>query len=267
VVPSSGPAQVVLPDLGTSVVVLSVDDPKGDDHGPGSYTYPTDGVFQQGVFDVKHFEVNHDDKNLIFKLSFNGPIPNPWGSPNNLALQTIDFYVDKDPGAGTGARQLFPGRNASLPKGDGWDVAMWAEGWTPGVYAPDADGNAKRVDGVDYKIMIDPAAQQVTVRIPLSVFGDNFDSAKAGYAAAVLSQDGFPAAGVWRVRDVEASNSQWKLGGAPADVNHTRIIDFVQAADARPTQEEALSKYPVATSDIGQLTPDDFAIIPLLKAQ
>ena len=101
----------------------------------------------------------------------------------------------------------------------------------------------------------------------MSVFGDNFDPAKAGYAAAVLSQDGFPAAGVWRVRDVEATNSQWKLGGAPADMNHTRIIDFVQAADAKPTQEEALSNYPAATGDIGQLTPDDFAIIPLLKAQ
>ena len=72
---------------------------------------------------------------------------------------------------------------------------------------------------------------------------------------------------MWRVRDVEASNSQWKLGGAPANVNHTRIIDLVQAADVTPTQEEALSNYPAATGDIDQLTPDDFAIIPWLKAQ
>ena len=126
---------------------------------------------------------------------------------------------------------------------------------------------ARQIDGVDYKIMVDPAAQQVTLRIPVSVFGDNFDPAKAGYAAVVLSQDGYPAAGVWRVRDIETSNSQWKLGGAPADVNHTRIIDFVQAAGAKPTQEEALSHYPAAAGDIGQLTPDDFAIIPLLRAQ
>jgi hypothetical protein len=50
-------------------------------------------------------------------------------------------------------------------------------------------------------------------------------------------------------------------------VNHTRIIDLVQAADVTPTQEEALSNYPAATGDIDQLTPDDFAIIPWLKAQ
>ena len=57
-----------------------------------------------------------------------------------------------------------------------------------------------------------------------------------------------------------------KARGAPADVNHTRIIDFVQAGDVKPTQEEALSQYPAAAGDIGQLTPDDFALIPLLKA-
>jgi hypothetical protein len=33
-----------------------------------------------------------------------------------------------------------------------------------------------------------------------------------------------------------------------------------------PAQEDALSSYPASTGDIGQLTPDDFAIIPLLKA-
>jgi hypothetical protein len=267
VIPASGPAQLVMPDLGTSAVVLSVDDLQGDDHGPGSYTYPTDGVFKPGVFDLKHLEVGYDAKNLIVKVSFYGPILNPWGSPNNLALQTIDVYVDKDPGAGTGARKLLPGRNASLPKGDGWDVAMWAEGWTPGVYAPDANGEAKRVDGVDYKILVDPAAQQVTIRIPLSVFGDKFDPKQAGYAVAVLSQDGFPAAGVWRVRDIEATNSQWRLGGAPADVNHTRIIDLIQANDVTPSQADMLSKYLAATGDISQLTPDDFGMVPLLIAK
>jgi hypothetical protein len=86
---------------------------------------------------------------------------------------------------------------------------------------------------------------------------DNFDPKKAGYAAA----------GVWRIRDIEATNRQWRFGGAPADVNHTRIIDFVQAAGIKPTQEDALSTYPASTGDIDQLTPADFAIVPLLKAQ
>jgi C-terminal binding-module, SLH-like, of glucodextranase len=100
------------------------------------------------------------------------------------------------------------------------------------------------------------------------VFGDKFDPMKAGYTAMVLSQDGFPAPGVWRVRDIEATSSQWRLGGSPGDINHTRIIDLVQPAGAKPTQEEALSKYPSAASgDLDKLTPDDFAIVPMLIAK
>ena len=122
VVPANGPAQVVLPDLGTSTVVLSVDDPQGDDHGPGSYTYPTDGVFQPGVFDIKHFEVSHDAKNLIFKLSFNGPIPNPWGSPNNLAVQTLDSTSTKIPAR---ARARASSSRAAMPHCPKAMAGMW----------------------------------------------------------------------------------------------------------------------------------------------
>ena len=107
----------------------------------------------------------------------------------------------------------------------------------------------------------------MTLRIPLSVFGDNFDPKTAGYAVAVLSQDGFPAAGVWRVRDVDAANSQWRLGGAPADVNHTRILDVIQPSGATQSQEDLLSTYPHSTGDLGQLTPDDFGLVPLIVAQ
>ena len=45
VVPGSGPGQLVVPDLGLTTPILTIADPQGDDHGPGSYTYPTDGVF------------------------------------------------------------------------------------------------------------------------------------------------------------------------------------------------------------------------------
>ncbi len=262
--PFNGPAQIVLPDLGTSLTLLTVEDPAGDDNGPGTYTYPTDGVFEPQVFDLQSFTVAYDEKNLIFKFAFYGPIPNPWGSGNNLALQTLDVYVDKDPGAGTGARLLLPGRNAALESGNGWEVAIWAEGWTPQILAPDPEsGEPRQITGASFKIIVDPAAQTVTLRVPLSVFGEG-DPSQWGYAAAVLSQEGFPATGVWRVRDVEASPSQWRFGGAPADINHTRIIDLAWPAEASPTQAEILSAYEGKTGSLEALTADDFAQIPLL---
>jgi alpha-amylase/alpha-mannosidase (GH57 family) len=265
--PLQGPAQIVLPDLGTSITILEVSDPSGDDHGPGAYTYPTDSVFQAQVFDLKTFTVAYDEKNMVFKFTFNGPIPNPWGSPNNLAIQTLDVYVDKDPGSGTGARLLLPGRNAALSQGYGWEYAIWAEGWTPQIIAPDAATlEPKQVIGVDFKIIVDPASSTVTLRVPRTVFGDG-DPTQWAYAAAVLSQDGYPSTGVWRVRDVNASSEQWRFGGGPNDTIHTRIIDLAWPEGASPTQEEMLSSYTSSNAALGQLTADDFPQIQMLVAK
>ena len=263
--PAAGPAQVIIPDLGLSTVVFEVDDPEGDDHGPGTYSYPTDAVFQNRAFDLKSFRVSYDDNNIIFRVAFNGPIPNPWGSPNGLAIQTVDIYVDVDPGAGSGARLLLPGRNAALKAGNGWDVAMWVEGWTPQVLRPQADTlEPVQMTEASMRILVDPAARTLTLRLPRSVFGDG-NPQEWGYVVAVMGQEGFPSAGVWRVRDVERQPAQWRFGGAPAGTNHTRILDLIWPEGAAPTQEEMLSNYPSSTADVGTLTPDDFAQVELLR--
>ena len=257
--PSSGPAQIIIPDLGLTNVLLEVSDAESDDYGPGNYTYPTDVVFEPQVFDLNTFSVGLDDTNMVFKFTFNGPIPNPWGSPNNLSLQTLDVYVDKDPGAGSGARLLLPGRNAALKQGDGWEYAVWAEGWTPQFIAPDSNGVPKQVTTVDFKIIVDPAAASVTLRVPREAFGEG-DPATWGYAAMVMSQDGYPSAGVWRVRDGQEMAAQWRFGGVPAGAtNYPRILDLADTGD----QSQQLTFTP-STEEVGTLTPDDFAQIGLL---
>jgi len=80
------------------------------------------------------------------------------------------------------------------------------------------------------------------------------------YLGVVLGQEGFPATGVWRVRDVEPEAAQWRCGGAAGDTNHTRIIDLAWPADAVSSQEELLSTYPPSQEpDMDALGPDDFA--------
>ncbi len=261
VMPLAGPALLVVPDLGLTTPVLDVTDPANDDHGPGTYTYPTDAVFPPGVFDATAFNVSYDDKFIVFRFTLRGPLQNPWGSPNGVAVQTFDIYIDKD-GAANGARLLLPGRNAALSKDFAWDYAIWVEGWTPGVFVPSPEG-PKQVDA-QLTIIADPGQSKVTIKVPKALLGDNPQD--WAYAAMVLGQEGFPASGVWRVRDVEASSQQWRFGGAPADANHTRIIDLIWPADAQPTQEEMLSTYKAAQSVDG-LGPDDFAQIGMLKAK
>ncbi|MBG0771181.1 MAG: hypothetical protein H0S82_05695, partial [Anaerolineaceae bacterium] len=266
VFPTGGPAKMLIPSLGETTMILEVQDPVGDDDGPGTYLYPTDGVFNESVFDVDHFSVGSDGINLVFTFDFVGPVENSWNSANGLSVQTLDVYIDTDPGEGTGARILMPGRNAALEEGYGWEYAIWAEGWTPQVVMVDAD----TLEPKEYTeatggmtVVVDSANNQVVVRVPLSFLPEG-DPADWGYAAAVLGQEGYPTEGVWRVRDVSTYAAQYLFGGAPADSNHTRIIDLIVPEGQMPTQEEWLSNYPSIIGSIDDMTADDFPQVPVI---
>jgi alpha-amylase/alpha-mannosidase (GH57 family) len=266
VVPSDGIAKVVVPDLGLTTGVLDVEDPLGDDHGPGTYTYATDAVFGPGAFDIKRFTVGYDDNNVVFKFDMNGPVENSWNSPNGLSIQTFDIYIDKDGKTGSGLRQLLPGRNAAVSAEDAWDFAIWVEGWTPAVYKPGADGKPEKLDGAQFAILADPAQRKVTIRVPKSILGD--DPQNWGFLAVVCGQEGYPSTGVWRIRDVNPSAEQWRFGGAPQGTNHTRILDVVWPADATPTQQEMLSTYKSSTeTNMDNLGPDDFAQLKMVRGK
>ncbi len=272
-VPLDGPGRLLLPDLSQVNYFLTVEDPPGDDHGPGSYTYPTDPVFETGVFDLRSFKVGIDGDEFVFRFDLNGPVHNPWNSGIQLSVQTFDVYIDFDPGTGTGARQLLEGRNAALGPRDGWDLAVWAEGWQPKVFTPDASGAPQAVSGDNLRVVIDPNGS-VTVRARVSGVeglgatkeGDwRLDPSRFGYLALVLSQEGYPSPGVRRVRDVELSATQWRLGGGPPDTNHTRILDLAWPTGEAISQESMLSNYASSNTPVGQLGPDEFAQLQLLR--
>ena len=257
--PGTGPAAVAVPDLGTMAIVLDVADPEKDDHGPGTYVYPGDAVFTAGAFDILNFQVGSDEANIIFKFSLRGPVENVWGSPNGLSIQTFDIYIDAD-GDGVGGATLLPGRNLALQEGFAWDFAITVEGWEAGIFTPDDEGPNKIASSSEFQIVADPGQQKVTIRIPKSILGETPAAWK--YAAMVLSQEGYPSGGVMRVRDVNASAEQWRVGGAPADTNHTRVLDLVWPEAG--IQEQWLSTYTPSQASQTDLTMADFAKIGLL---
>ena len=262
--PARGPAQVAVPDLGTGKIVLDVRDPLGDDHGPGPYVYPTDPVFDKGAFDIERFTVSANDANLVFTFRMAGPINNPWGSGIGLSLQTFDIYIDRDPGAGIGPRTLLEGRNASLPEGFGWEYAIWVEGWNQKLIVPDAAGRPAEVPGSPVRAVVNAPRREVTIIVPRAALG-GLDPSTCAYVGLVLSQDGFPAPGVRRVRDVLPKAEQWRIGGGPSDTNHTRIMDVAWPEGRSPSQEEFLGGYPASREkDMDLLKPEDFAQVPML---
>jgi hypothetical protein len=257
--PAAGPMAFQVPDISNVSVFLDVADPTGDDHGPGTYTYPSDAVFTAGSYDLEHFSVGTEDDDLVVTFDMVAPVQNPWGSPRNFSVQTFDLYIDTDPGGGTGARRLIDGRNASLPQGSGWEFGVTVEGWEPAIYLASPDGTLEETRP-SFDVVVFGGEGRVVVRLPLSLLGEG-DPATWAYAAVVMSQEGFPSSGVRRVRDVESAAQQFRLGGAPNDANHTRIIDLAWATAGE--QESLLSDYSSADALDG-LTPDDFGTVPLI---
>ena len=259
-IPGGGPAVVSVPDLGTTTILLDIADPEGDDHGLGSYTYPTDSVFAPGNFDILNFQVGEDEQNVVFRFTLRGPVENHWGSPNGLSVQTFDIYIDQD-GDGQGGSAMLPGRNLALEEGYAWDFAITIEGWEAGIFLPGAEGPERTATASQFTVLVDPGQQKVTVRVPKSILGE--DLAAWRYAAVVLGQEGYPAGGVMRVRDVNPSAEQWRFGGAPAEAtNHTRVIDFAWPTTGE--QEAWLSDFTPSQAAQGALTAGDFARVPML---
>jgi alpha-amylase/alpha-mannosidase (GH57 family) len=269
-IPREGPARVSAPDLSNLTLLLDIPDKTGDDYGPGSYTYPTDAVFKKGVFDLEDVKLFLDPDNEVLVARFDvvGPIDNPWGSPNGLALQTFDLYIDVDPGQGTGCVGLYKGRNARLSDGFGWEFMFTAEGWEPGMFVCQ-DGQAVKASGEMRIIVVDAQEGVVDVRVPLSAIGPDFDPASAGYLALVLSQEGAggDASKRGRVRDITPAGGQWVFGGAPDDTNHTRIIDAALPEGVEPSQEAGLSDYTPSQEDFSTLPPEAFGQLPMVVAK
>ena len=258
--PEDGPGAAQVPDISNVDVFLDIADPLGDDHGPGTYTYPLDSVFPAGSYDLANLQIGTEGDDVVFTFEVVAPIVNSWGSPNGLSVQTFDVYIDQDPGAGTGARTLIDGRNAALEAGNGWEYGITIEGWMPAVYVAEAEGGTVETEPT-IRIITLGDKRKVIVRVPLSVLGGG-DPSTWGYGVIVMSQEGYPSSGVRRVRDVVANAEQWRIGGGPAEgVSHTRIMDVVWPEAG--IQETLLGTWTPAAS-IAELGPDDFGLIPLL---
>jgi alpha-amylase/alpha-mannosidase (GH57 family) len=260
VLPTSGPALTAIPDLPISNVFVDVTDPTGDDYGPGSYAYPNDQVFKSGVFDITGLTVGFDEEDYIFRVQFRGPVINEWNSPNGLSIQTIDIYLDVD-GPDAGDRMLLPGRNAALTPDYAWDFAIWAEGWTPGIYIPSEEGPVQIDTG--FTILGNPGQRRVTMRVPKSLLEG--DPLEWSISVVVLSQEGYPSAGVWRVRNVQPEAEQWRIGGGSGSPADTRIMDILWPEGNEPTQQEYLQNPNPVDVDMESLIPDQFPQVPMIS--
>nr|ACJ03924.1 pullulanase [Thermococcus sp. HJ21] len=256
----STPVELKLPTEVKGVVIADIADPEGDDHGPGTYTYPTNDVFKPGVFDLLRFRMLEQTDSYVMEFYFKDLGGNPWNAPNGFSLQIIEVYLDFKDGGNSTAIKMFPdgpGANVNLDPDHPWDVAFRIAGWDYGNLIVLPNGTAYQGE---MQISADPVKNAVIVKVPKKYIAINEDY---GLWGAVLtgSQDGY-GPDKWRPVAVEAE--EWKVGGADpnAVINGVapRVIDLLAPANFRPTQEEQLSSY-----DANDMKLATVKALPLLK--
>ncbi|WP_461866670.1 glucodextranase DOMON-like domain-containing protein [Thermococcus sp.] len=218
--------------------VVEIKDPVGDDHGPGTYTYPTDKVFnQKGLFDLTDVKIKEGTTKYVIEFYFKNLGGNPWNGPNGFSLQIIEAYFDFKEGGNTKAikeAKNGPGSNVQLDPNHPWDAAIRVFGWGSKLLLPDGKT-------VDVKAKADLDKNVIIVEIPKDYLKINEDT----YMSVLVgSQDGF---GVDNWRAIAPKAEQWKGGGADTDAVVAgvapRVYDLLVPEWFKPTQEEQLKSY------------------------
>ena len=158
-VPTSVSRSVVSRGFGARIGGLT--DPEGDDDGPGTYVYPTDGVFVDGAFDLAAMDVYDAGDQVRFVTTIHGDVTNPFGG-NQLSLQRVNIYVGDEDGAAVPA---LPGTNMNAASP--WDAVIVQDGrfdsW--GVFG--ADGT-RRAPGT---LLAIPQTDEIVLTVPKSALG------------------------------------------------------------------------------------------------
>src|SRR5262245_25139384 len=72
----------------------SFKDPANDDNGPGNYTYPTDGVYKRGSFDMTGFDVKVSGKKVDLGVTFNAALEDPWRMGGGFSVQMVFIFIN-----------------------------------------------------------------------------------------------------------------------------------------------------------------------------
>ena len=212
---NGGTAQVVRTVTAFGARVGGVSDPAGDDNGPGSYVYPTDGAFNAGSFDLTGFNVYQDGADVRLVTTIQGAINNPWGG-NGMSTQRLNIYVKG--GADTTSTPLLPGSNMNAA--GAWSRAIVADGrhetstYGEGVYGPDR----AKVGVAQLQVL--PTTRQIVVTIPAAVLG-GVDLATAGYQVSIFSDADDPE-GIGNIRPVYSLDC-WNANGCPTFIKPFRF--------------------------------------------
>jgi len=228
--------------------VAELADPSGDDTGPGAYTYPTSGDFEDGAFDLESLTVEQTPSlhRFTFKVA---TLYNAFGSSRGFSPQWFVLWL-RDPSADSGSTTSLDDLGATVDFEAPWQYRIEISGFSKsavdasGATLTDADG-----DAVSLGETVDVDAGTVTLSLDREAVG-GADAADLEVVAMVQSEDR------GSLRPVAEEAGGYVFGGAkPGAVeNAPRIMDLttpesVSQADALAYSADSRATLPFVPLD------------------
>jgi carbohydrate-binding DOMON domain-containing protein len=209
----------------TSQVVVSNDDPIGDDVGTGAFDYPTGSPFVKGSFDLTRFTVRVDRSNAYFELKFRA-LSNPgWHPEYGFQLTYAAIAIDEDGIENSGKPAVGHNANFVLQGTTAYEKLILIGG---GVRLEDMNGKILCAYIPTPEDISNPLGDtknaSIRFAIPLSYLGAPTE--KWTWTVLVGAQDDHGGAGLGEFRTVNARAGEWNGGGriSPNDPNVYDIL-------------------------------------------
>lgn len=240
---------------------VTLEDPRGDDYGPGSFRYPLDRIHSPGAYDLTRvsFGVDRDEVVLVVEIrgsflvaegadaarynALSGAPPSvrpTEETAGGLALQNIEIYIDLDGDPTTGEHRALPGRGVIIASG--WERAIWLCPRPLRARTELARRDPEMARNVLIPTALSARGRTLEARFPVSELGKE-PSPAWGYTVLVtgaISENTFGNKDLpLFVRPVRMAPDAESFGGGA--VGAPPIIDLWVPEGAKPSQEELLS--------------------------
>lgn len=210
-------------------------DPRGDDKGPGTYTYPTDGVYKAGSFDLVKFKAEKSGANVDFAVDVAANLEDPWGMGVGFAVQMVFIFIKT--GAPNAHADTWTGLNMKWAPGSEWNKVV--------VLSPQkkarvtAEAEAKL--GALAKDVVVPnltrgRGRTISGSVPLAELGGDGNVDGWSYQVVMQSNEGFPAATDFLTRKVNEYEGQHRFGGGNDGDCDPHALDVLDGPDAKQAE-------------------------------
>jgi glycogen debranching enzyme len=209
-----------------ATVVCNLDDPAGDDNGPGSYKYPTTPVLKPGSLDITHFAVTADDRWATFSLRFRELSDPGWHPEYGFQLTYAAIAINKDGKERSGCTAIGMNSHYSLAPSRAYETIIFVGG---GLQVEDSKGKILAahmpVEGDEAHPLGDAVNRMIEFSLPLDVIGKPENSWR--FTVLVGCQDDHGGAGIGEFRTVAAKGGEWTGGGRkkPSDPNVYDVVE------------------------------------------